>query len=185
MAVVSRPLALKGSARSSSLHTVGHVTVVPLRPPRPDTSLPDVLERRRDRCSREIRLELADWRTRTGGVYDLTREQQERLSLPGMLPSYGDFLPDFVIVLGRGTPSAEPDGPIAWDDLLVHAGGLQWSYLTDRPAGRAPLNASAAAKWHNLDTLLNGTYQQDPAPAWLLDLIADQTPWGHLVRRPD
>lgn len=146
-------------------------------------SAPQVQSVRRDRCHREIRLELADYRTRSGGVYDLTRDEQKRLLLSAQ-PPYSTFLPTFVIVYGSGDPSADPDGPTTWDDLHVHVGGLQWSYLTDvdTHAGRVPPpSASAAEKWRDLDALLNGGPRQDPAPAWLLDLISTQTPWAALV----
>jgi len=138
----------------------------------------------RDSCSREIRLEFCDRKSgadgRAGGVYDLPVAEQERLLLPGHLPGWGDFLPDFAIVLGTGEPT--PDGGVRWTDLRVHVGGLQWSALRAGYApgtpGQGPL---ASCEWWHATELTAGRYNHPPAPEWLLDLIRHRTPWAFLI----
>lgn len=147
---------------------------------------PTVISVRRDTMSREIRLELAEWRTRTGGVYDLTPEHQEALLLDGYLPGWDRFLPDFVIVLALGEPSTliTPDGHIetvTWTDLRVHVGGLPAATLASSSARRAA--SPISVDWYSLDALL-GRRHQPGAPSWLLDLIRRETPWGALLDTP-
>lgn len=141
---------------------------------------PDVVEVRRDACHREIRLELADWRTRTGGVHDLSRPRQEALLLEGHLPGWGLFLPDFVIVYATGEPV---DATTArWTDLRVHVGGLQWSALQETPkAALLGPDRLASCEWYHVSELRHGSLRTGPAPAWLLDLIRTATPFGHLL----
>lgn len=134
----------------------------------------------RDGYSREIRFEFCERTTLTGGVYDLPPADQEALLLPGHLPGWGNFLPDFLIVLALGEPT--PDDGIRWTDLRVHVGGLQWSATHPGHPGRSGGRESlAACDWHNLDALLNGTYRTPAAPAWVLQLIRSRTPWGRLL----
>lgn len=143
-------------------------------------TLPPVKAVTRDHYSREMRFEFCDRRSRTGGVYDLPPTEQEALLLPGHLPDWGDFLPDFAIVLGLGEPT--DDSGVRWNDLRVHVGGLQWSALLD---GYAPTSGAreplASCEWHTVDVLLNGSYGKSPAPAWLVDLVRERTPWGDLL----
>lgn len=148
--------------------------------------VPDVLSVRRDAVSREIRLELADWRTRTGGVYDLSPDGQEGLMLPGHLPGWGEFLPDFVIVLGTGDPvtvpgaTGQPVESVAWRDLRVHVGGVKRSALDRSPSVR-PTAQAVSAEWHSVDALLGRLPQKEAAPGWLLELLRQHTPWAHLL----
>ena len=151
---------------------------------------PPVLEVRRDRVGREIRLELAEWRSRTGGVYALTGDEQRQLHLPGHLPGWGDFLPDFVIVYATGAPVTVPGiggelvESVRWDDLRVHVGGATVSSL-GRAAGARQPRDSAAAEWRSVVALLGNVPLTAAAPEWLLDLIRDHTPWGFLLSSAD
>ena len=151
----------------------------------PTATVPTITSVRRDAISREIRLELADWRTRTGGVYDLPEHEQAALMLDGHLPGWGQFLPDFIIVLGKGEPTTikTSGGPVdtaTWTDLRVHVGGIQRDHIEPAEA-RSLTNAIASAEWSDLDALLHGTYNTEPAPTWLLDLIRTHTPWAALL----
>lgn len=157
--------------------------VQPPAHPRPGTPAPEVVSVRRDVVSREIRLELADWKTRTGGVYDLAPADQKALALPAHLPPHRLFLPDFVIVLGLGEPMCVKtiDGgfdTVRWTDLRVHVGGLELDQVWD--PDRRGLHG-VATDFYNLDALVHGTYRTAPAPDWLLQLIRIETPWGRLV----
>lgn len=154
--------------------------------PGPAAAPPGVVSVRRDAVSREIRLELADWRTRTGGVYDLSTQEQHHLLLDGHLPGWGQFLPDFVIVLATGRPAdlQTADGiveTVVWSDLRVHVGGLPFD--SPETPQRRGLAHAISAEWHSLDALL-GRSRAPGAPTWLLDLIRDQTPWGDLLGSP-
>lgn len=146
-----------------------------------------MLSVRRDTVSREIRLELADWRTRTGGVYDLAPTQQDGLMLAGHLPHWGDFLPDFVIVLAVGDPVTVPgvDGApvesVTWRDLRVHVGGVR--SIAVGPQSVRTLQDSASAQWQDVDSLLGRRARHPGAPDWLLGLIREHTPWGVLLDR--
>lgn len=150
---------------------------------------PTVIEVRRDAVHREIRLELADWRTRTGGVYDLSPTEQEALLLDGHLPGWGLFLPDFVIVYATGEPvrveAADGTlvGSVAWTDLRLHVGGVVRDAIGN-PERRRSNGMSASAEWHSLDAILGRTPRKDAAPNWLLDLIRADTPWGFLLDCP-
>lgn len=160
----------------------------PTSNPAAGSLIPPVVSVRRDAVHREIRLELADWKTRTGGVYDLDPEQQEQLLLAGHLPPHKPFLPDFVIIYGTGEPttvatSAGLMESVEWTDLRVHAGGPHWRSV-QKGLVRSSRSASST-EWHNLDALLHGNLRAggrtSPAPAWLLDLIRDLTPFEHLL----
>ena len=148
--------------------------------------VPSVLSVRRDAVSREIRLELADWRTRTGGVYDLSPAEQESLMLTGHLPGWGQFLPDFVIVLATGDPvsapgaDGEPVESVRWRDLRVHVGGVKRSALDRSPGQRVPRDG-VSAEWSSVGALLGRLPRTQAAPAWLLDLLRRQTPWADLL----
>lgn len=140
--------------------------------------IPPVVSVRRDTVHHEIRLELADWQNRTGGVYDLTREQWTALALPGYLPPYHLFVPDFVIVSASGHVTER--GIPEWTDLRLHVGGVPLAYAED-PLTRRSLGEALATDWHNLRDILNGSPSRQAAPDWLLALIAEHTPFGHLV----
>lgn len=147
------------------------------------TPTPKVVSVRRDVVSREIRLELADWKTRTGGVYDLPRSEQEALALPAYLPPYKLFLPDFVIVYATGEATCVKtiDGGYEtthWTDLRVHVGGLDLDQVA--APDRRSLHG-VATDFNSLDALVHGTHHTAPAPDWLLNLIRIETPWARLI----
>lgn len=155
-------------------------------PPTRGTTAPAVLEVRRDAVHREIRLELAQWRTRTGGVYDLPAEQQQDLMLEGHLAHWGAFLPDFVIIYATGEPTTldTETGPVEtvrWFDLRIHVGGIQRASIADPAARRGIDRPIGSAEWPSLTALLGRHPRVDPAPEWLLDLIRAHTPWAELV----
>lgn len=146
--------------------------------PASDLRTPPVVSVRRDSVHHEIRLELADWKTRTGGVYDLDPSEWEALALPGHLPPHHLFVPDFVIVYASGHTDAS--GMPVWTDLRLHVGGVPLAYAQD-PFTRRALGTAVAKDWNSLAGLLRGTHADQAAPDWLLTLIADHTPFGHLV----
>lgn len=153
----------------------------------------------RDRWSREIRFAFAPDRTvvaREGdrpddlGVYGLSVVEQKALLLHGNLPSMGLFLPDFAIVLVTGETITGPDGAPAprWTDLRVHVGGLQWPKDGDpaEPITRTDYPRQiASCEWHTATDLIYGIprngHLDRPAPAWLLTLIRDRSPFGFLL----
>lgn len=150
------------------------------------STAPAVISVRRDAVHREIRLELADWNTRTGGVYDLSGPEQEALMLPDHLPPAHDFLPDFVIVYATGEPTTTqtPDGPVetvTWTDLRIHVGGVGRDAISNAYHRRGFGAHTGSTEYSNLASITAGTYRRPPAPAWLLDLVRDHTPWGALL----